>query len=390
MSSLDTRAIEIAELKHESPPEVSHDFRVFISEAAFDRATERGHAEPGREVGGVLVGELCKDEGGAFVRVETTIDALHADEKTAELTFTHATWEHIHGEMDTRHEGKRILGWYHTHPGFGIFLSDRDLFIQKSFFNLPYQIALVYDPKSREHGVFTWRDDETKRSRRHWIGGREHIWDGAPPPTASKEGPAPESADAPAESRARDGDEPDRFFLLAIGVVLLLVGGLIGWWFSARDAAAVVERAQQRADAERLVGAEQALRTLNLELLALLRESLGGEAVRRPLDESLAALENGDVAGAKSRLVRLRDSHAAAEATLNALAEATQGGAVRPHELERRLAVQQAVLGQLCAEMAAETSDPAVARRLLQNAARVDPAKSEYYARKLRALEEAR
>ncbi|MHC4133507.1 MAG: Mov34/MPN/PAD-1 family protein [Planctomycetota bacterium] len=389
MSSLDTRAIEVAELRHESPPEVCHDFRVFISEAAFDRATERGHAEPGREVGGVLVGELCKDEGGAYIRVDTTIDALHADQKTTELTFTHATWEHIHGEMDTKHEGKRILGWYHTHPGFGIFLSDRDLFIQRSFFNLPYQIALVYDPKSREHGVFAWRDNEPKRSRRHWIGGSEHIWDGVPPPTASKD-PAPERADAPAERRARDGDEPDRFFLYAIGVALLIVGGLIGWWFGARDAAAVVERAQQRADAERLAGAEQAIRSLNLELLALLRESLGGEAIRRPLDESLAALEEGNLDRARSLLTGLRDSHAAAEATLSALAEAAQSGTVSPHELERRLAVQQAVLGQLCAEMAAQARDAAVARRLLRDAARVDPAKREYYARKLRALEEAR
>ena len=58
--------------------------------------------------------------------------------------------------------------------------------------------------------------------------------------------------------------------------------------------------------------------------------------------------------------------------------------------MERRLSVQQAVLGQLCAEMAAEARDPAVARRLLQNAARVDPGKREYYARKLRELEAAK
>lgn len=389
MSSLDTRAIEIAELKHQSPPEVRHDFRVFISEAAIDRATERGHAEPNREVGGVLVGELCKDDGGAWVRVDAAIDALHADEQTAELTFTHATWEHIHKEMDTKHAGKRILGWYHTHPGFGIFLSDRDLFIQKSFFNLPYQIALVYDPKSREHGVFTWRDNEPKRSRRHWIGGREHIWDGAPPPMVAKDDPAPGTG-GEVERRARNEDGPERLHLYAIGVVLLLVGGLIGWWFSARDAAAVVERAERRAETERLAGAEQALRTLDLELVALLRESLGGEALRRPLEESLAALESGDLDRARSLLTSLRDSHAAAEATLDALVEANRDGRPDPRELERRLAVQQAVLGQLCAELAAETRDPDVARGLLTNAARVDPRRRESYLRKLRALEKAR
>ena len=184
--------------------------------------------------------------------------------------------------------------------------------------------------------------------------------------------------------------DAERLFLYAIGVVLLVVGGLAGWWFGTRDAAAAVKNAQQRVDAERLAGAEQAIRSLHLELLVLLRESLSGDAIRRPVDESLAALEQGDVDGARSRLIRLRDSHAAADATLRALVEAAEKGSTSAPELERRLAVQQAVLGQLCADMAAEAGDPAVARRLLKNAARVDPGRSEYYAGKLRALEEAR
>ncbi len=187
MSGLDTRAIDVGELPHEPTPDVHHEFRVFVQEEAFDRATTRGNAEPDREVGGVLVGEVCRDDGGPFVRVDTTIDALHAEEKGTELTFTHETWDHIHKEMDSKYQGKRIVGWYHTHPGFGIFLSDRDLFIQRSFFNLPYQIALVYDPKSREHGVFCWRENEAVRCRRHWLGKTEHIWDG-PPASAAPAG----------------------------------------------------------------------------------------------------------------------------------------------------------------------------------------------------------
>ncbi|TMQ25117.1 MAG: hypothetical protein E6J90_06620, partial [Deltaproteobacteria bacterium] len=120
--------------------------------------------------GGVLVGEVLRDDAGPYLRIDATIDALHADEKGAELTFTHATWEHIHKEMDGKHQDKRVVGWYHTHPGFGVFLSDRDQFIHKSFFNLPFQVAFVYDPKSREHGMFTWHDNEVWRARRYWIG----------------------------------------------------------------------------------------------------------------------------------------------------------------------------------------------------------------------------
>ena len=51
--------------------------------------------------------------------------------------------------MDAEHSEERIVGWYHTHPGFGIFLSGMDLFIQDHFFNLPWQVAFVYDPLRR-------------------------------------------------------------------------------------------------------------------------------------------------------------------------------------------------------------------------------------------------
>ena len=48
----------------------------------------------------------------------------------------------------------RIVGWYHTHPDFGIFLSDYDVFIHQHFFSGPGQIALVIDPVRKLEGVF--------------------------------------------------------------------------------------------------------------------------------------------------------------------------------------------------------------------------------------------
>src|SRR5262249_11237499 len=114
MSSLDVRQIADKGLKSARFPTVRHGLRVFIGEDAFDRAVTRGDADTTREIGGVLVGELLRDESGPFLRVDATIDALHAEEKGAELTFTHATWEHIHKEMDSTHKDKKIVGWYHT------------------------------------------------------------------------------------------------------------------------------------------------------------------------------------------------------------------------------------------------------------------------------------
>jgi proteasome lid subunit RPN8/RPN11 len=52
-----------------------------------------------------------------------------------------------------------VVGWHHTHPGFGVFLSGYDLFIHQHFFREPWQIALVIDPQRQELGFFQWRGD---------------------------------------------------------------------------------------------------------------------------------------------------------------------------------------------------------------------------------------
>ena len=51
-----------------------------------------------------------------------------------------------------------MLGWFHSHPGYGVFLSGMDMFIENNFFNLPYQVAYVVDPLSGKDGFFGWED----------------------------------------------------------------------------------------------------------------------------------------------------------------------------------------------------------------------------------------
>src|SRR5439155_15730472 len=44
-----------------------------------------------------------------------------------------------------------------------IFLSGMDLFIQDNFFNLPWQVAFVYDPLGKDEGMFIWRHGKPER-----------------------------------------------------------------------------------------------------------------------------------------------------------------------------------------------------------------------------------
>jgi proteasome lid subunit RPN8/RPN11 len=112
-----------------------------------------------REVGGVLVGRMAAD--GGLPLVTGAIPAISADEQRATLTFTQEAWAHVHRVLESEFPpDEQIVGWYHSHPGFGIFLSGHDLFIHENFFSAPSQIAVVVDPHARMEGVFAWRDGE--------------------------------------------------------------------------------------------------------------------------------------------------------------------------------------------------------------------------------------
>ena len=111
------------------------------------------------EVCGVLIGR--EEEG--IVTIEACIAGANAAQGGAHVTFTQDTWEHIYKIKDREYPDKRILGWYHSHPGFGVFLSDHDAFIHKNFFSSPQQVAWVYDPQSDEEGCFGWVGQRLER-----------------------------------------------------------------------------------------------------------------------------------------------------------------------------------------------------------------------------------
>ena len=104
------------------------------------------------EVCGVLIGSTEHER----MTVEACIAGINAAQGGAHVTFTQDTWEHIYKIKDKNFPELKIVGWYHSHPGFGVFLSEHDLFIQQNFFSNPHQVAWVYDPHSDEEGCFGW------------------------------------------------------------------------------------------------------------------------------------------------------------------------------------------------------------------------------------------
>ncbi len=136
-------------------------YQVAIAQSVMDDIHAHGQSSSDMEVCGVLLGNVYRDAKGPWCFIEASVRGNFAAGRETQVTITSETWTHVNEIRDRQHPDKKFIGWYHTHPGFGIFLSGMDDFIQSNWFSEPWQVALVYDPSSEEEGMFVWRDGKT-------------------------------------------------------------------------------------------------------------------------------------------------------------------------------------------------------------------------------------
>ena len=130
--------------------------KVTIHQNVLNEIHLHGDSSMRAEICGILIGTM---EGG-HTDILARIEGKGATEQGANVTFTQETWEYVYKVKDEHYDDLDIVGWYHTHPGFGIFLSSYDIFIHENFFGNPGQVAWVYDPHSKDEGCFHWKDKD--------------------------------------------------------------------------------------------------------------------------------------------------------------------------------------------------------------------------------------
>ncbi len=168
-NGIDASAVAMEKWPEMDAPHVSGrregGFQAIIKREVLDLIHDHGRGNTEVEICGVLVGNVFQDQFGTYLYITNAIMGDAASQHATQVTFTAETWDHIQNVMDTEHTGKKIVGWYHTHPGFDIFLSGMDLFIQDNFFNLPWQVAFVYDPIGEKEGLFVWRKGKSEKEQ---------------------------------------------------------------------------------------------------------------------------------------------------------------------------------------------------------------------------------
>ena len=139
---------------------------ILLDEPALRSTQAHALCSLNREVAGILVGPRPEKQpdGRYIVHIVDTIVAKHTVMHGASVTYTPESWRYLNDKLAERYpdETAVMVGWYHTHPGFGIFLSGMDQFIHQNFFTQIWHIALVLDPIARRSGFFCWDREQTQ------------------------------------------------------------------------------------------------------------------------------------------------------------------------------------------------------------------------------------
>lgn len=245
----DVRQLQSRELPAgEFPGDGPRDFRICMARQVHDEVTRHAAEDMSVEICGVLVGRWGRDRTGPYVHVSAAIRGDAASSKFAEVTFTHETWSKINQRMDHDFAGESIVGWYHSHPDFGIFLSDRDRFIHEHFFSEPGQIAHVIDPVRKEEGFFTWSAGKPARCAHYWIGTDIQV----APPVGSDGVGASQHGDDQDRIRRKEAEASQplgRWTIAAIAGCLFLLGFFVHDQFASWERRRVYDAVEASMDA---------------------------------------------------------------------------------------------------------------------------------------------
>jgi proteasome lid subunit RPN8/RPN11 len=145
-------------------------FKIFISEIVLEDIKTYLSSDKAKELGGVVLGDVYLDENDdKFIIINEFVIARFTEANETKLTFTHKSWEYINNKIDKEYPEKRVLGWFHSHPGHTVFLSSYDKFIHENFFSQEFMTAYVFDSVNNEEGFFFWKDNVLVKSSCFYI-----------------------------------------------------------------------------------------------------------------------------------------------------------------------------------------------------------------------------
>jgi len=134
---------------------------ILVPQSVWNKILIHGSSAIGKEQFGILIGTVFENQNtnGVWLNVLDMVPATRPERSS--LTYVEVSADEM-AEMVRRSEfildqnpNSCRLGWYHTHPGHGIFMSGTDKANHRAVYRTNWQVALVYDPNNHQFGFFS-------------------------------------------------------------------------------------------------------------------------------------------------------------------------------------------------------------------------------------------
>lgn len=157
--------IDLTLLRHDLPERVisnksniakEREFQVYFVARVLEQIWAHARQQPRVECSGILVGQPCQtlDLKVTFVVIVGAVPHQTNRRSVGHVTVGPAEIAAVREIIETNFPNCIPVGWYHSHPGHGIFLSGQDMTIVRSIYNQAWHIAVVVDPIRNEAGMF--------------------------------------------------------------------------------------------------------------------------------------------------------------------------------------------------------------------------------------------
>jgi len=165
---------------------------VIVRPAALAQIAAHSVSNLRSELGGALLGQVYRHQSTVFVDVAAALVAISGDHGPIHFTFSADSWSQLQKDRAEQYPELAIVGWFHTHPGLGVFYSSDDVVVHSAAFTLPWHVGLVVDPVQQEacffgwtggqleplNGFYEWTNGQ-RASAVNWQVVRTAVWQGA-------------------------------------------------------------------------------------------------------------------------------------------------------------------------------------------------------------------
>jgi len=130
-------------------------FDLYLSKTAVEKMVNHAKrfGRMRKEAMGFMLGDVCESDGRRFVMVrDIATGALLSS--ADRVRFDNESYHELFSELDASGFDYVIVGWYHSHPGYGCFMSSIDVNTQSASFREGHLSAIVIDPLLKEIAAF--------------------------------------------------------------------------------------------------------------------------------------------------------------------------------------------------------------------------------------------